>query len=1045
MNLLYFYLDLLFILTSNQTTMKILLSSGKHGLLFLLLAFFGATISIGQTGPAGVGSIANNIIWLDVHAMGFANGAPIGTLSDFSGNGNNFTQTSSAKMPTNTSGALNGFPVASFDGVNDALSSGTVANLNTNELTYFIVYQKSSFTSQCLINANSSAGSAKWRSYSNYNSDKIFAVHYSPSISHLSANDANVGSYIHYNANSSGSELFKEGVLAQTKTAAYTAPTGINNIFLGNFFNSSTTNSYMLNGYIAEVVVFNSNINSLEKVLVENYLAAKYGLSAPTDLYAFEGTHNVELVGIGDDGTNAQSIAKGKGVMQFSLPTAMSTNEFLLAAHTDVPLSDFNTVDLPAALVTSGHQRWNRTWRVDETGDVGTTTITFELAGVNDFGASTSYRLLVDTDGVFTDATVVTGVYAAGSVSFTHDFTDGDFFTLAGIEDILEIHSQIDGNWSSPLTWDCACIPGSNDDVYIDPLTSVTLDVDGTAKYMEISANGKLNINTDVTLTLQGELEILGTLDMTDGTISLDGSDPQYIELNGQTVNFNNISINNTSGSNIDLFGGTYILNGKLSPNSGTTAVDGGATFIVNSTSATTGGRIGQLLSPAALTGTFSVRRFIQGGTADYRNMCSPVVGATFDDWDPDIFMSGPGFPDGCANGPNGCFKSVKYFENGNYQDVLNSTDPILNNRGFELFLGDDLNTFSATTITSTGTLNTSADIVKSMNTGYSIVGNPYACPITFNTITKQSPIGNYYYVYDAAAGAYQWYDGSSSSSSVPEITGNGLIPIGQGVWVFASSLSNMTIKQSDKSDDDATFIRSNQQAVDFQITLAEQASTYNCVMALQPSSIATDGVDSLMDIRHLATGHEKAPGIAFDFGTEDVYRKNYYSEDGKNKSFNLFANFINEGYHSISAKNFEVIDNYHNVFIFDAETNEFYNLLEGGEYVFYAEQGVSNRFSLILSNETAESNILGVNSVSELTNDLSIVQMGNMINIESIDNLENVSIILYNSLGQETYRFEKNNLNSGDNLITIPSGISGVHILSVNFEENRISKKLVF
>ena len=1024
---------------------KILHFLGLISFSILILIGFQAS-SISQTGPAGVGTSANNVIWLDVHAMGFANGVSIGSLTDFSGNNNNFSQVSSAFQPVNTTNGLNGLPVATFDGVNDHLTSGSISALESSNLTYFIVFKQQLLSRQMLINATySSITGAKWRTYSNNNSNKIISAHYSPSISHVSFTDDGDASFISHHITPTNNRVYREGNLELSKNATYTTPSGHTNVFLGNN-NFPSTNNYTLNGFIAEVVVFNTSLTTFQREMVQNYLAAKYNISTTNDRYAFEGSHNIELVGIGDNGTNSQSTAKGKGVMEFSAPASMGTNDYLLAAHTDVPLSTFNTTDLSAALITSGHQRWERTWRVDETGDVGTTTITFDLSGVNDFGASTSYRLLVDTDGIFTDATPISGTYTSGSVSFNVDLNDGDFFTLAGIEDIQEIHSVIDGDWGTLLTWDCLCIPGANDDVYIDPGTSVTLNVDGNAKYMEISSGGKLKINSDFNLSLFGEFEIIGTLEMTDGTISMDGTTAQYIELSGQTVDFNNLVINNSSGVNVDLFGGTYILNGKLSPNVGALLLDGGTTFIINSTSATTGGRIGQIINPASLSGTFSVRRFIPAGTADYRNMASPVIGATFDNWDPDIFMSGPGFPDGCAFGPNGCFKSVKYHKNSVYVDVLNSTDPITNGTGYELFLGDDLNTFSASTVTSTGNLNTGADIVRSMNTGWELLGNPYACPITYSTIAKTSQIGKYFYVYDATAGSYQFFDGTTMTptASTPEIGPLGLVGIGQGIWVNASSAGSLTFKQSDKTDSDGTFIRSNEKILDLQLLISEQGTTYNTVLSLQPYNLATDGLDTLYDIKHLSTGHEKAPGLAFDFGDNRIYRKNYFAADGEDKTFDLYSKFLNQGYHSISARNIEAINNYKKVMLYDAETGEFFDLLGDADYVFFAEEGESNRFSLILSNANVDQSTAALNEL-ELNDEISIVQMGHVLNVKSSELKANASLILYNTLGQEEVRFNLSNLNEGDNLITVPTRINGVHILSINVDGNRVSKKLVF
>ncbi|MBK6951974.1 MAG: hypothetical protein IPH24_07970 [Crocinitomicaceae bacterium] len=157
-----------------------------------------------------------------------------------------------------------------------------------------------------------------------------------------------------------------------------------------------------LNGYIAEVVIYNSALNNLERILIENYLGAKYNMTIPTDLYAYQATHNIGLIALGNNGVNSQTAAKGAGVLELNSPSAMASGEYLIAAHTNDDLDLFTTADIPASEV--GSQRWTRTWKVDETGEVGTTNLVFYLAGGNNFGLSSTYKLLVDNttqDGNF--------------------------------------------------------------------------------------------------------------------------------------------------------------------------------------------------------------------------------------------------------------------------------------------------------------------------------------------------------------------------------------------------------------------------------------------------------------------------------------------------------------------------------------------------------------------------------------------------------------------------------------------------------------------
>lgn len=1015
----------------------------------LLLSSFSLLITgslLAQTGVAGVGNSTNCVMWLDAHAMQLTNNAPVANFTDFSGNGNNFSQGTSTKQPIYNTGVVNGMPVLTFDGTDDFMESSSVSALESNNLTYFIAYQRTNLKSQMMINAKySSQSPAKWRLYNNTGSNNVIGAQFSPTIKYVTALDDGDVTFMSHHMTPSDIRIFREGTQTQTKAQGYTAPTGHQKVEIGGVFPSA--NNYYLQGFIGEVVIYNTALNDLERVLIENYLGTKYGISPATDLYSHETTHMVEFIAIGNDGTNSQSTAQGKGILEFSNPSAMGANEYLCAAHTDNPLTDFTFADVPASLV--GHQRFTRTWRVDETGDVGNVTLTFDL-GANDFANSTTYNLLIDSDGDFSNATIVPLSYAGGSVSATVNLSAGDFITVSGLEEILEIHAINTGVWSNTVTWDCGCIPGANDEVYIDPFVSVTMDQDGDVGFFSIDTDGKLIQNAGFTLNVRQDMEIFGTLEATDGTIAMVGSIAQYFDGGGQTITLDNFTINNSTSQPITMgTGSTYLLNGLLSPTQGSLELeDANANFVVNSTSATTGGRIGEVVAPFTFTGDFTVRRFIAAGNADWRNLASPVNGATFDDWDPDLAMSGPNFPDGCAFGVD-CFNSVVYWEKGLTYDVNNSTDAIENMRGYEVFVGDDLNTFSGTTLNSTGTLNTSADLVKTLTGGgWWTIGNPYASPIEFKNITKTSQVGDYFYVFDATTSSYQWYDNSGAgSTSLPaEITTDGRIAIGQAVWINTIGPSSMTFRQSDKITADATFIRGQvKYDGDMRLTLSEDGTTFSTTIAIAEAMGATDGRDSLIDIKDLQLPHAQAPGFSFAFPEGNV-RKNFISTDYKDKVFNLTMLIHNDGYHHITAENVSAFDNYQKVLIFDKEANEFYDLRDAESFIFYSQAGEIDRFQLILSN-TLEGGEAALGGGSEDLNNVTVVQMGNYVEVKSeiTEVVEGTEVYLFNVLGQEKVFYEVIDLLPGSNMVALPNGLKGIHVLTINMNGEQITKKLVF
>jgi hypothetical protein len=87
-----------------------------------ILGVFISAYLFSQTGPAGVGSSTNNVLWLKAGAgtSSTTNNTPISAWNDQSGNGINVTQTVSAQQPSFATNVINGMPAIQFDNVNGA-------------------------------------------------------------------------------------------------------------------------------------------------------------------------------------------------------------------------------------------------------------------------------------------------------------------------------------------------------------------------------------------------------------------------------------------------------------------------------------------------------------------------------------------------------------------------------------------------------------------------------------------------------------------------------------------------------------------------------------------------------------------------------------------------------------------------------------------------------------------------------------------------------------------------------------------------------------
>ncbi len=1007
----------------------------------LILSFIG----LSQTGPAGIGSSTDNNFWVDANSMNLSNGNSVSVFEDISGNGNDFTQLSSAAQPTFVTSVVNGLPALSFDGDDDVLFSGSIPAIESNEISWYVVYDKAPLDNQGIIGANYASNSKKWLTYCNSANNNVVNGFFN--VNSLTFNTyPDNGAFFNFSSNiitTTDLKTYKNSVLSGTKIKAYTPPTGHNFVSLGQY--PTLTNSYFHNGRIAEAFVFNRALNDLERVLIDNYLGAKYGKAISNDFYAYEATHNIGLVGLGDDGTNTQTSSQGAGIVEFSNPSAMTSGEYFLVAHTNTDLSVLTSVDIPVSL--AGHERWSRTWRVGETGDVGDVDLVFDMSAPTGFGVVGTYNLLVDTDGNFSNATIIPGVYNAltDELSFTVNMADGDYFTIsASVAPPVAIRSVATGNWFAPATWDCVCTPTAGDTVYIDNSDVVSVDGAGTAPVYNliVESSATLNMAQPVELEIGGDFTVDGSLTLTDGTISFKGSAAQVIDGGGSTHDLNNVTIDNSTVSNVKFENGDFILNNTLNPISGIMEIDGTASFVIESSASTTGGRVGVVFPNFSQIGDITVERFIPSGNAHNRNIASPVVGSDLSEWDDSLLISGFGFPDGCAySGTSGCYYSVKKYQGGLFDstfiDVTDPNEVLLSTVGYEVFMGDNPTTFSGTTLINNGTLNSSADISLINVPGWwNLFGNPYASPIGFSLLTK-TRIGDYFYIFDAASGSYQWYDGSNNTSSTPDLA-DGKLAIGQAFFCYATApiMNELRFTQSAKISTDATFVRNSEVENALYLTLKEDNSTYFNVSGLAFNEFADDKVDDF-DIHYLSTGKETASSMFMHIENTEKLTKNYLkNENGEMKSIDFTLSSKRSSFYTIIPSSIVDLKDYENVYLIDNELNKVINLGVEGTYTFHSEKGEFERFTVVLTNEMISEKDYFTHSApaTDIENDSSIQikQLGHLLNFTSNGLISNVTVDVSNILGQKVVSdYYLNDIN-GTQLLNLERHLSGMYIVVV-------------
>jgi hypothetical protein len=194
------------------------------------------------------------------------------------------------------------------------------------------------------------------------------------------------------------------------------------------------------NGDLFEVITREGVWNTVERILIDHYVAGRIGTSLldPEEMrYGFFATHYGDIAGIGKLGTNGVSSAEGTGMVKFSDPSSLSDEDFLIWG-TDLP-DDFtfsNNVTPPFS------NRLKRTWAYTITdgptgGGVGKVNVSFLIEGLPITADVTHFALLLDSDTDFSDASFHIVGATLSSDPARISFTDvllpaaSGYFTLA--------------------------------------------------------------------------------------------------------------------------------------------------------------------------------------------------------------------------------------------------------------------------------------------------------------------------------------------------------------------------------------------------------------------------------------------------------------------------------------------------------------------------------------------------------------------------------------------------------------------------------------
>ena len=982
-------------------------------------------------GPGGVGNTSSIEAWLDASKISASDGDPIDIWSDLSGNLNNAVQNADLNYRP-TYNVVNGIDFIHFDGNNDYLDFKN--NVTTDALTSFMVINRtvSNNTQSCLFNLNKHAV---------YIERNFLRPLYANLAKHLLAFDDNVPILL---ATQTGSNLVGDTLTAYEESNAAGFQRGgffnISQSTIGSINFSGSGYSKHFEGDIAEIILFNEQLNSAKRKIVSNYLGAKYDLTPEESLFNYASSHGNEVFGIGQESDGNHTSSRGNDSLEVSNASSLGNGDYVLIGNDG---GDFNP---SASVPSSAVERWNRTWRADITGTPGTVDLRFYLSG-NVFAAPSDYVILAETvDGDFSNGG--TSIIASNpsydaattSILFTGvNLTDGMTFTLA--ENNTNITSTGTGDWNTPATWSCNCVPTTLNNVTIQSPHVITIGADAHALGLDLQSGAELSFSGSHTLSVHDDLTLAGTFTEGTGTLALvKPTDDQLVYNNtGSTINLHNLRVNNNQGASFE--NGGWSLSNNLEVNAGGLDVSNALSFTLQS-NVSGSSQVLESMS-GAFTGNFTVERYISDRQTSYANISAPVSNADAGDLDDDFYLSGlaGGGDADILLGGGVTFYSVWRYNaaTASHEELTNVSDALTPGRGYEVYIEPNARTYTSGAMDYEGTLN-SGTVGITLSQGFNLVGNPYHSFINFGNLGA-SGMSSTFYIWDTDAGNYATLG-----------TADNIAPA-QGFWVNKTTAGSTTLNfnENDKVNSNAnTFLREKKGKNNFKLELSNQVNQYKHALELKFSPNASASIDE-EDAFHLPSPLKEAPALVAKIeGSEQGLVINNLNQWEAAHRIPLEVKAGVAGDYRIQAEELETLyEKYNCVYLHDKAEKQNIDLSVEPTYEFFAKAGKHQRFELLLGNSFANCeqalNEGGLNQAIEDQLKLRNAHGHWYLDYEYQDQMSrNLEIKILNLNGQEVINTQSLGVNGfGSYQIEGLENLNGIYLIQIKTADAFINQKV--
>ncbi len=402
----------------------------------------------GCHGPGGIGETdgsSNLKLWLNTQALKGGNGDPLVTYKDYSGNDNDATLFNNANIPSISTNVVNGHSAVSFDGT-DYIEGNLDINLAADATVISVGYFNNpqgigdndyliSVGAGTTANQNLSIG--RRRSDVMADANRYYSWTGASAILGPVINTAEWNIFYQEQVTTGGfHNLYMNGI-SQTvnpNPAVYSSTSSTYRVGMWQGANNSG-----LDGFSAETIIYNRQLNLAERNILTSYLGAKYGLSVTGDQYTGDdpanGEHDLYVAGIGQESDGTNNCANSDGMI-ITINTNFQDGDYLMIGISN-EANSVNTTDIsePTATITG---RWDRVWWADVTnaGPDIRVDVDFDFSDAGNMGfpagASACYSLLYRStnSGNWTIITTSTSV-SGDQVHFTNvPFVNDGYYTL---------------------------------------------------------------------------------------------------------------------------------------------------------------------------------------------------------------------------------------------------------------------------------------------------------------------------------------------------------------------------------------------------------------------------------------------------------------------------------------------------------------------------------------------------------------------------------------------------------------------------------------